>query len=82
MVSNQVQFIRMKLAEYKEELKRLDAEASAYIITITTAIDPYQEDVTTLRVSEARAAIRKLDEVVERMREVKVFMKRIEHDLG
>lgn len=71
-----------RLSEYRRSLFDLDVEAKGLITHIRRVLSPYEEDVTVLRDRDAVKSTERLSGIIERMRDLKVKIAKIEADLG
>jgi len=67
-----------QLADWKKEYRELDLQASGLIVVVRNELSPYVEDVTSLRIDQAMVALKQLEKVAARMRELQEKIK----DLG
>ncbi len=73
--------IRGRLATYKKDFERLDLSADSDITTIRNYLDPYEPDVTKIKVDEAKVTMDRLQETIVKMRKLNVQMTELEEAL-
>jgi hypothetical protein len=81
-MNDEILRLRGRLAAAEKRFTELDNLASGLIINVRQMIDPYVDDVTTLRVDEAQAMMTKLHETVHEMRTVKAQISLYKEALG
>lgn len=73
--------LKGQLADVKKKYKNLDIEASGLILLIRNIVNPYADEVTSLKIDEAEAAMDRLQKIIHEMRELKEKIKQIEDAL-
>ncbi len=81
-MNQELLLLKGQLAECKHRLKDLDLEASGLIISIRSNINPYEEDITKLKVPEARASMKRLYVIYNEMLTLKKRIADMEEALG
>ncbi len=71
-----------QLAELKRKYNHLDTEASGLIIHIRSLLDPFEEDVTKLKVEIVANSAERLSKVVEEIRHLQSRIKELEEAIG
>lgn len=70
------------LCELERETKQLDAKCKGHLLLVRQILNPYEDDLTKLDISEAKAAMDSLAEDSNKLEELKKKMQRIRDDLG
>jgi hypothetical protein len=78
----QIMSMRIALSEAQQEFEKLDSLCSGFVILILQVINPYESDVTQLKVEEGFAAMAELKANVTKMRELKTKIDKLEKELG
>jgi len=73
--------LKGQLADVKKKYKNLDIEASGLILLIRNIVNPYADEVTSLKIDEAEAAMDRLQKIIHEMRKLKEKIKQIEDAL-
>lgn len=71
-----------QLAEYRQRLANLEIEGSGLVTLIRNLLNPYEEDISALRVDEAEVSVTRLQGIVHDLRSLKVKIAKLESDLG
>lgn len=79
---NERVMLKGMLADAKKKFKEADLEASALVVSIRTVLNPYEEDLTLLDVDKALIMMKRLNELVSTLRELKGKIKKIEEELN
>ena len=70
------------LSELRRQSRELDIEASGLIVSIRQKLNPYEDDITKLKIKEASVSMNRLKEVYESLIAKKSKIKKIEDDLA
>ena len=81
-MNQEVMMLKGQLAECRHRFKELDLEASGLVISIRNNINPYEEDITKLRIPEARASMKRLYAIYNEMLTLKRRIADMEEALG
>lgn len=80
-MKEEILLLKGKLANYKTEARNLELEASGLISMLRISLNPYEEDVSRLKVEEILNHATRLHEVIQRLRQVQTKIQQIEEDL-
>jgi hypothetical protein len=69
--------MRGRLAEAKQQFEELDLSAGSDITTIRNYLDPFEPDITKIRVGEAKTAMDRLKATVETLRALNALIKEL-----
>lgn len=81
-MNQEVMALKGQLADYKHRLKGLDLEASGLIISIRANLNPYEEDITNLKIPEAMASMKRLLAIYTEMVSLKKHIGEMEEALN
>jgi len=70
-MNQEIMLLKGQLADCKHRLKELDLESSGLIISIRTNLNPYEDDITKLKIPEAKASMNRLYIIYNAMVELK-----------
>ena len=80
-MKEEILLLKGKLANYKTEARNLELEASGLISMLRISLNPYEEDVSRLKVEEILNHATRLHQVIQRLRQVQTKIQQIEEDL-
>lgn len=69
------------LAEARHKLKEKDLEAKGLVILIRNLLNPYETDLCSLKIDEALASTKRLQHLIDDMRELKAKVKELSEAL-
>jgi hypothetical protein len=81
-MANEILLLKAKLADKKDQMKKLVLKAENYIISIREALDPYEEEFTDLEIDRALSAMQDFHILWLQAKQLKEQIKKIEKDLG
>jgi len=81
-MNQEIMLLKGQLADCKHRLKELDLEASGLIIIIRTNINPYEDDITKLKIPETMASMKRLYTIYNEMNTLKRRIASMEEALG
>jgi len=70
------------LADAKKKYKEADLEASALIVSIRNVLNPYEDDLTLIDTEKALVMMKRLNELVKNLRELKNKIRKFEEELN
>jgi hypothetical protein len=70
-MNQEVMMLKGQLADCRHRFQELDIEAKGLIIMVRTQLNPFEEDITQLKVPEAGAAMKRLQTVYTEMATLK-----------
>ncbi|HBE45732.1 MAG TPA: hypothetical protein DDW17_09920 [Deltaproteobacteria bacterium] len=66
-MNQEIMILKGQIADSKHRLKELDLEASGLIISIRANLNPYEDDITKLKIPEARVSMKRLYAIYNEM---------------
>jgi hypothetical protein len=81
-MSSEMLAMRGRLAEMERKYNDLDITVSADISAARGLLDPYEEDITNLRIAEAKAIVDRLFATIEEMKMLARRITMIKRDIG
>ncbi|HBE44265.1 MAG TPA: hypothetical protein DDW17_02120 [Deltaproteobacteria bacterium] len=81
-MNQEIMMLKGQLADCKHRLKELDLEASGLIISIRATLNPYEDDITKLKIPEAKASMKRLYAIYNEMIILKNRITDMEEDLN
>ena len=79
---NEIILLKGMFADAKKRYKEADLEASALIVAIRNVLNPFEDDLSLIDTEKALIMMKRLNELVTNLKELKSKIKKLEQDLN